>query len=272
MAGRNSRTRQIGIVPEYTGFIPEGIPTGTVVVLTYDELETIRLLDLEKLSQEEAAARMGVARTTVTGIYERAREKVADSLVNGKTLLIEGGNVCFPTCTGRRFSHASSPKRSEEIMRVAVAYDDGTIFPHFGRTQTFKLYDIENGAVASTQVADTQGAGHGALVDFLKQNGVDVLVCGGIGGGAQDRLASQGIDLYGGISGSADQAVAAFIAGTLEKSEIVECGHHHHGHDGCGHHDHGHAEGDCHHGHHGGERGCGGHHGHAEGGRCCHKQ
>lgn len=246
MAGRKGRTRLVGIVPDYTGFVPEGIPTGTAVELTYDELESIRLLDLEKLSQEEAANRMGVARTTVTGIYERAREKVADSLVNGKALLIEGGNVCFPACDQGRFSHASSPKRNEDVMRVATTYEDGSIFQHFGRTQTFKLYDVENGAITSTQVVDTQGAGHGALADFLKENGVDVLICGGIGGGAQNRLASMGIELYGGLSGSADQAVASLVAGTLQKSENIACDHHGHGDGGC-HHDH--AEGECCHDH-----------------------
>ena len=93
MAGRKERTRFVGFVPEFVGFVPDGILTGDTVELAYDELEVIRLLDLENMSQEEAAARMGVSRTTVTGIYERARSKVADSLVNGKRLRIEGGNV-----------------------------------------------------------------------------------------------------------------------------------------------------------------------------------
>ena len=103
MAGRKGRTRFVGIVPEFVGFVPDGIPTGDTVELAYDELEVIRLLDLEKMSQEEAAAHMGVSRTTVTGIYERARSKVADSLVNGKRLCIEGGNVAFPPCDSADF-------------------------------------------------------------------------------------------------------------------------------------------------------------------------
>ena len=95
MAGRKGRTRFVGIVPEFVGFVPDGIPTGDTVELAYDELEVIRLLDLEKMSQEEAAAHMGVSRTTVTGIYERARSKVADSLVNGKRLCIEAVTLRF---------------------------------------------------------------------------------------------------------------------------------------------------------------------------------
>ena len=198
MAGRKGRTRFVGIVPEFVGFVPDGIPTGDTVELAYDELEVIRLLDLEKMSQEEAAAHMGVSRTTVTGIYKRARSKVADSLVNG--------NVAFPPCGSADFKFASNPKKKEALMRVAVAYENGEIFQHFGRTQTFKLYDIDDGRVVAMQVVDTQGSGHGVLAGFLKGNDVDVLLCGGIGGGAQSALAAQGIELYGGLSGLADDA------------------------------------------------------------------
>ena len=229
----------MGIVPEYVGFTPEGIPTGDAVKLNYDELEAIRLLDLEKLSQKEAAGRMGVARTTVTSIYERARTKVADSLVNGKRLLIEGGDVTFPACDADGLAAASSPKRMETYMRIAVTYDNGSIFQHFGKTQAFKLYDADNGEIVATQVADTQGSGHGALAGFLKGNGVNVLLCGGIGGGAQNALARHGIDLYGGLTGLADDAVTRFLAGDIEKTAIPTCGHHGHGHGG----------GECHHGH-----------------------
>ena len=157
MAGRKERTRFVGFVPEFVGFVPDGILTGDTVELAYDELEVIRLLDLEKMSQEEAAARMGVSRTTVTGIYERARSKVADSLVNGKRLRIEGGNVAFPPCGEAGFASAGCPKKKEALMRVAVTYENGEIFQHFGRTQTFKLYDIDGGQVVATQVVDTQG-------------------------------------------------------------------------------------------------------------------
>ena len=158
MAGRKGRTRFVGIVPEFVGFVPDGIPTGDTVELAYDELEVIRLLDLEKMSQEEAAAHMGVSRTTVTGIYERARSKVADSVVNGTRLCIEGGNVAFPPCGSADFKFASNPKKKEALMRVAVAYENGEIFQHFGRTQAFKLYDIDDGRVVAMQVVDTQGS------------------------------------------------------------------------------------------------------------------
>lgn len=244
MAGRRGRTRLIGIVPEYVGFIPEGIPTGDIVELTLDELEAIRLLDLEKMSQEETAACMGVARTTVTSIYERARTKVADCLVNGKELLVEGGNVAFRPDAMSDCSTVSIPKKRENLMRVAVTYENGSIFQHFGRTQSFKLYDVEDGTITSTQVVGTQGAGHGALTGFLKGNNVDVLICGGIGGGAQSALARQGIELYGGLSGLADDVVNRLVAGELEKTNVPICDHHGHGHA------HGHGRsGECGHSH-----------------------
>ena len=87
-------------------------------------------------------------------------------------------------------------------MRIAVTYEDGNIFQHFGHSEQFKLYDVEDGKIVNTQVVDTNGQGHGALAGFLTGAKVDVLICGGIGGGAQNALAQAGIQLYGGVAGS----------------------------------------------------------------------
>ena len=96
-------------------------------------------------------------------------------------------------------------------MRIAVPYENGSIFQHFGRTAAFKLYDAEDGEVRASAVQSTDGSGHGALVGFLRDKGVDALICGGIGGGAQTALAQAGIRLYGGVSGGADEAVRALL-------------------------------------------------------------
>ena len=96
-------------------------------------------------------------------------------------------------------------------MRIAVTFENGQIFQHFGHTEQFKIYDVEDGKVVSSQVAGTDGQGHGALAGVLKALGADVLICGGIGGGARAALDAGGIKLYGGVSGSADEAVEAFI-------------------------------------------------------------
>ena len=92
-------------------------------------------------------------------------------------------------------------KEGEGKMRIGVTYGNGEIFQHFGHTSQFKLYEVENGEIKGTQIIDTNGQGHGALASFLTNAGVEVLICGGIGGGAQNALASAGIQLYGGVSG-----------------------------------------------------------------------
>ena len=124
-------------------------------------------------------------------------------------------------------------------MKIAATYENGQIFQHFGHTAQFKVYEVENGAVKSARVLDTNGSGHGALAGFLRQAGVDALICGGIGGGAQMALAQAGVKLYAGVAGDADQAVAELLAGTLQFSSSANCSHHDHEHGGsCGEHEH----------------------------------
>ena len=122
-------------------------------------------------------------------------------------------------------------------MKIAVTYEAGLIFQHFGHTAQFKIYEVENETVIASAVVDTDGHGHGALAGFLQQQGVDTLICGGIGGGAQMALADAGIRLFGGVSGDADEAVEALLAGQLVFNPNVRCDHHDHGHDhSCGNH------------------------------------
>ncbi len=111
-------------------------------------------------------------------------------------------------------------------MKIAVTYENGEIFQHFGHTEQFKVYDVEDGKIIKEQVVDTDGQGHGALAGFLLSGNVDVLICGGIGGGAQAALAEAGIKLYGGVSGSADEAVKQLLAGNLGYDPDVHCDHH----------------------------------------------
>lgn len=130
-------------------------------------------------------------------------------------------------------------KKEEAGMKIAVTYESGRIFQHFGHTEQFKLYDVEDGAVRGMQLIPTTGSGHGALAGLLSRLGVDTLICGGIGAGAQMALAEAGIRLYGGVTGGADEAVAALLAGTLAYQPDIHCAHHDHeeGHScGEGHH------------------------------------
>lgn len=129
-------------------------------------------------------------------------------------------------------------------MKIAVTYENGEIFQHFGHTEQFKVYDVDGQNIVSSEVIGTNGSGHGALAELLRSLGVDTLICGGIGGGAQNALADAGIKLYGGASGNADNAVNALISGNLSFDPDVKCSHHEHEHEhgescgehGCGNH------------------------------------
>ena len=180
---RPQRCRRICAEPEYGSFAPEGgILQSEAVELSLDEFETVRLIDLLRMTHEQCASEMLISRTTVTEIYERARQKLADSVVNGKRLVIRGGNVLF--CEGgrdcgRHCAHKTTTTirpKGEQIMRIAVTYENGNIFQHFGHTEFFKLYDIEGGKVVTSEVVSTNGSGHGALAGFLQANGADILI------------------------------------------------------------------------------------------------
>lgn len=126
-------------------------------------------------------------------------------------------------------------------MKIAVTYDNGNIFQHFGRTESFKVYEVEDNKVVSSEAIGSNGVGHGALAGLLSDQSVDVLICGGIGGGAQAALAEAGVELCAGAEGDADQAVEAYLKGELI-STGANCDHHHHedGHS-CGDHEEGHS-------------------------------
>lgn len=240
---RPTRCRRVCTEPGCRGFAPRSAQSAGEIVMTVDEYEVIRLVDYEKRTHEQCAVQMGISRTTVTEIYENARFKLSDGLVNGKALVIEGGHyrVCQGSrergC-GRNCQWTVQAKKGEADMRIAVPYEDGQVFQHFGHTSQMKIYDAENGNIIKEQIADTTGSGHGALAGFLTGLNVDVLICGGIGGGAQQALAQAGIRLCGGVAGTADDAVKDFLAGTLNYSANVCCGHHGH-HGGCGEDKHG---------------------------------
>lgn len=123
-------------------------------------------------------------------------------------------------------------------MRIAATYENGEIFQHFGHTEYFKIYDVEDGRITATEIVDTGGSGHGALAGVLRAMKADVLICGGIGQGAISALAAEGIKLYGGVSGNADTAVNDFLSGKLQFNPNERCEHHeHHGEDhSCGNH------------------------------------
>ena len=147
-------------------------------------------------------------------------------------------------------------------MKIAVTYDNGEIFQHFGKTESFKVYEVEDNKVVSSEVIGSNGTGHGALAGLLAEQGVNVLICGGIGGGAQTALTEAGIEMVAGAQGNTDDVVEAYLKGELV-STGANCDHHHHeeGHS-CGSHEEGHSCGDHEEGHSCGSScggGCGAH-------------
>lgn len=259
---RPQRCRRICGIPSFGTFSSEHNVEAETITLTLDEYEVIRLVDLEKKTHQQCAAQMDISRTTVTEIYESARYKLAQCIVYGQNLVISGGNYricdglehirCHPcqyhneSLTGEPFQQNPeniTDEKGEITMKIAVTYENGQIFQHFGHTEQFKVYEIADGKIAASEVVDTNGSGHGALAGFLMEYGVDTLICGGIGGGAQAALAQAGIKLYGGVSGNADAAVEALLAGNLGYNPNVKCNHHDHhgeghtcGNHGCGSH------------------------------------
>ena len=238
---RPQKSRTVRSMPSSEGFVPMGFyGRGQTVIMTVEEYEVIRLIDLVGMTQEKCALSMGVSRPTVTNIYDKARYKLADALVNEKSLLIEGGNFMV----SRENKSTAVLGEEKKKMKIAVTYENGQIFQHFGHCENFKVYDVEDGKITGSRVENAAGSGHGALAGFLKGMGVDTLICGGIGGGAKMALADSGIRLFGGVSGDADAACEALLSDRLVYNADVQCsGHEGHGNHNCG--GHGHSEGGC---------------------------
>ena len=119
-------------------------------------------------------------------------------------------------------------------MKIAIPFENENIFGHFGHAPAFKIYEVDNNKITTMRILPTLDSGHGALAGFLASLGADTLICGGIGAGAKTALSNVGITVYGGVSGNADIAVHAFLAGKLEYDENAQCDHHEHGDHNCG--------------------------------------
>ena len=253
---RPSRCRRVCSEPVFRAFNSEG--KSDPITLFVDEYEVIRLVDYEKRTHEQCAQQMQISRTTVTEIYEKARFKVADAIVNGRPLLIGGGHykICNGlaehTCPGRcRCRHGKQHQANQFLkgantMKIAIPIKNENIYQHFGMAAAFKIYDVENGQIASTKVEQTNGRGHGAMLDILLAENVNCVICGGIGDGAMQALNQADIKLYAGIVGVADEAVTSLLAGNLQSNLEAACSKHQHAHHGQCQHDNCGQHGDCH--------------------------
>lgn len=242
---RPSKTRLICKMPAHCRFTTEGNPKNGIN-LTVEEYETIRLMDYLSMTQAECANQMNVSRATVQALYSEARKKMARFLVEGTYMEIGGGNFqlcssqCSETSCFQKQTTNKKKRKGDHTMKIAVTYENGEVFQHFGHTEQFKVYEVEDGKIISSEIVDTNGQGHGALASFLFNSNVNVLICGGIGGGARNALAEAGIQLYPGAMGNADAQVESFLKGTLSYDPDTVCSHHSHaeghvcGEHGCG--------------------------------------
>ncbi len=215
--------RRVSGRPASTLFKPAGIPAMEIpeLVLTLDEFEALRLADYDGLYQEAAAMRMGVSRQTFGRIVENARRKVADALVNGKALRVEGGNAV--------------PGKEETTMKIAVPTKDGAVDAHFGHCSHYTIYTVDGGSIVSEEtLASPAGCGcKSGVAGDLARAGIGTMIAGNIGGGAVRVLGSFGIHVVRGASGSVRTAAEAFLAGKIadtgancsEHGDDHECAH-----------------------------------------------
>ncbi len=236
---RPQRCRRVCAEPRFSKFAAHGSGSSETICLSTDEYEVLRLVDYERKTHEECAKQMDISRTTVTEIYDSARQKIANFLVNGYKLEISGGNyrICDGTASrcceqhcyrnnemaALRSAEAVKIEKPQGRRRIAVAYERGMVFPHFGHTERFRVCEVEDGKIVSKTLVDTSGSAHGTLPDILRKLKIDTLICGGIGAVAVKSLQSSAIQVISGISGDADKAVADFINGKLKSGAVSVC-------------------------------------------------
>jgi len=240
---RPPKCKFISAIPANRCFLPE-TASGEAVVITLEHLEVLRKVDYEEWDQDEAATFMGISRGTVQRMLQEAHHLVAEALVHGKSIRIEGGNVIVGGSVHhsrgcRHGSQCTKDKgfREDENMEdrnntvLGIVSDGLRVFPHFGRAPGFHKVEIIDGEIRSQAYVDLEGQGHEAIPTALAKHGVRTLLAGGIGQGALNRLDAEGISVLAGIDGDVQTAIAEYVKGSLQGSDAV-CNHH----DGDSHH------------------------------------
>ncbi|MBR4695707.1 MAG: DUF134 domain-containing protein [Selenomonadaceae bacterium] len=218
------------VCPGIQGYCFHGNDGSQPVDIPVDELEALRLCDLEERSQEAAAVEMNISRGTLQRLLYSAHKKIAFALLYGRTIQTEGRLDSKAACLKRDChfcaeTYRKIPKTGENTMKIAVTCENNEVFQHFGHTPSFAVFTVEGGKVVAKEILDCGENGHGALAGLLKEGGVDLLICGGIGGGAQMALAEAGVKLIGGAAGNVDEVVKAYLDGTLMPNPDFQCHH-----------------------------------------------
>lgn len=200
---RPTMNRQIAIRPKIVAFKPIDVPLCDVeeIRLTFDEVEALRLADYEGLYQEAAAQRMGVSRQTFGRIIETARKKVADGLVNGKMLVFLQGNAVIRP-------------EEEMIQKIAIPTKDGYLNPHFGQTDTYTIFTVENRTVANESLlseAALRGCKTGMAAELSRQ-GVRKILVSHIGEGAKRAMGAFGIEVIPVSEGAITEVIQSYLS------------------------------------------------------------
>ena len=245
---RPRKCRRVAFLPGITHFKPAGIPLRELeqVRLTVEEVEAIRLKDIEDLEQKECAVKMGISRPTFQRMLESARRKIADALLNGKAIDIQGGTfeVTHPECKclndcNNKIQIYNSKNEGVNNVKIAVVTDDGTtICQHFGRARYYSVITIEDGEIKSKEQRSKAGhraggtehtshASHGERHGFdanaqashagMITNITDcqLVIAGGMGWGAQVSLKQAGIEVHMTDKTNIDEAVQLYLQGKL---------------------------------------------------------
>lgn len=238
---RKPSPKIIRSTPAARSFSPsesESMSELSAIILLLEEWEVLRLVDYAGFEQTVAALSMGISRQSVQMLLSSARSKLARAVVEGLPLRIQGDP--------KKIEENDTPYLKRNLqMKIAVTSQNNQVFPHFGRTPEFYIVTAEEGKIVDESLIPAPAEGHGALVGFLISQGVDTLICGGIGGGAINSLRAAGIQVYAGSAGSVKDQVLSLLSGQLPQQGEANCDHHDehdhqhgHGHNGggCGHH------------------------------------
>ena len=231
---RPFKCRRVAFRPGVTYFKPAGIPLSELeeVIISVEEAEALRLKELEGLEQEQGAEKMNVSRPTFQRVLAAARQKIADALLNGKAIRIEGGNFEFTI-----EKKIMKPINKEKKMKIAVVTEDEkTISQHFGMAPLYMVLTVEDGKITGKEKRAKMGHGqfggqHGAHpagphgFDAASQNrhagmaeaikDCQVLITGGMGMGAYYSLKDYKIEPVITDVRNIEDAVKQYIEGKL---------------------------------------------------------
>ena len=234
---RPRKCRKVCCFPHNPGFTPlNSKPDGEAVILAVDEYEAIRLIDREGYSQEQCGAYMAVSRATVQQIYTSARKKLADALVEGRPLKIEGGDyrICegdeqYCGCHG--CGQCSWPRQQTggSQMKIAIPLDENEkdVCVSFGRAPFYLFSEDGKTEILKNPAADAEGGAGIKAAQFLVDQAATALITIRCGQNAANVFQAAGITIYEAKKGcTAAENLALLADNQLEELTHFHAGYH----------------------------------------------